>query len=290
MRAFIAGGTGQLGRELARLLGERVVWSGGSRELDIRDGDAVARVIRGARPNVIFNCAAFNDVDGAESSPHEAFAVNACGPLHLARAAAESGALFVHVSTDYVFDGTADRPYTEEDVARPINVYGATKLAGEQLIEQIECPKLIVRTSGLFGTGGSRIKGGSFVERVLAKARTGKPLMVVGDQVFSPTYTPDLAQALLDMIGKSARGIFHVSNGGAINWHGMALAAVEQMGLDVEVKKVRSEDLDTRARRPAHSVLSKERFGALGLKPLRSWRDALHEYLVSQGAPVPVET
>jgi dTDP-4-dehydrorhamnose reductase len=289
MRAFIAGATGQLGRELVRLLGERVVFAGGSRELDVRDGDAVARIIRGTRPNVVFNASAFNDVDGAETSPHEAFAVNSCGPLHLARAAAENGALFVHVSTDYVFDGNADSPYTEDDTPHPISVYGATKLAGEQLVEQIECPSLIVRTSGLFGAGGSRIKGGSFVDRVLAKARTGKPLMVVGDQVFSPTYAPDLAAALLGLIQKSARGLFHVSNGGAISWHGLAVAALEQAGLKVEVKQIRTLDLGARARRPAHSVLSKERFTGLGIAPLRSWRDALEEYMVVLGARPSVE-
>lgn len=281
MRALIAGATGQLGRELRKRLGEQVVWAGGSGEIDVRDGDAVARIVRGARPDVIFNAAAYNAVDAAETDSLSAFAVNATGPLNLARAAAESGALLVHFSTDYVFDGGADRPYTEDDPPHPINVYGITKLAGEQLVARTGCGHLIVRTSGVFGKGGSRVKGGSFVERILSQARAGKRLSVVADQVFCPTYAPDLAQAVVAMLEKNARGLFHVTNGGATSWHGLAAAAVEHERLDVPVDQVLSASLPNAARRPGHSVLSKERYENLGLPPMRSWRDALHEFLAT---------
>lgn len=282
MRALIAGATGQLGRELRKLLGDRVVWAGGSREIDVRDGDAVSRTARGAQPHVIFNAAAYNAVDAAETDSITAFAVNATGALHLARAAAETGALLVHFSTDYVFDGGEDRPYTEDDPPHPINVYGITKLAGEQLVARAGCSHLIVRTSGVFGKGGSRAKGGSFVERILAQARAGKPLSVVADQVFCPTYAPDLARAVLGMLDKGARGLFHVTNGGATSWHGLAAAAVEHEGLEVPVDQVLSASLPNAARRPGHSVLSKERYENLGLPPMRSWRDALDEFLASE--------
>lgn len=281
MRALIAGATGQLGRELRKLLGEQVVWAGGSGEIDVRDGDAVARIVRCARPDVIFNASAYNAVDAAETDSLSAFAVNATGPLNLARAAAESGALLVHFSTDYVFDGGVDRPYTEDDPPRPINVYGITKLAGEQLVARTGCAHLTVRTSGVFGKGGSRVKGGSFVERILSQARAGKRLSVVADQVFCPTYAPDLAHAVLSMLQKNARGLFHVTNGGATSWHGLAAAAVEHERLDVPVDQILSGSLPNVARRPGHSVLSKERYENLGLPPMRSWRDALHEFLAT---------
>lgn len=281
VRALIAGSTGQLGRELRKLLGEQVVWAGGSGEIDVRDGDAVSRIVRGARPDVILNASAYNAVDAAETDSLSAFAVNATGALNLARAAAESGALLVHFSTDYVFDGGVDRPYTEDDLPHPINVYGITKLAGEQLVARTGCSHLIVRTSGVFGKGGSRVKGGSFVERILSQARAGKRLSVVADQVFCPTYAPDLAEAVLAMLGKNARGLFHVTNGGATSWHGLAAAAVEHEHLDVPVDQILSESLPNVARRPGHSVLSKERYENLGLRPMRSWRDALHEFLAT---------
>lgn len=281
VRALIAGATGQLGRELRKLLAERVVWAGGSREIDVRDGDAVSRTVRGAYPDVIFNATAYNGVDAAETDSLSAFAVNATGALNLARAAVETGALLVHFSSDYVFDGGQDRPYTEEDPPHPINVYGITKLAGEQLVERTGCSHLIVRTSGVFGKGGSRIKGGSFVERILAQARAGKRLAVVADQVFCPTYAPDLSRAVLGMLDKGARGLFHVTNGGATSWHGLAVAAVEQAGLEVPVDQILSANLPNAARRPGHSVLSKERFENLGLPAMRSWRDALHDCLAA---------
>jgi dTDP-4-dehydrorhamnose reductase len=281
VRALIAGATGQLGRELRRLLGERVVWAGGSSEIDVCQGDAVARVVRGAQPDVIFNASAYNGVDAAETDSASAFAVNATGPLNLARAAADVGSLLVHFSTDYVFDGGADRPYTEDDQPQPVNVYGVTKLAGEQLVQRTGCQSLIVRTSGVFGKGGSRIKGGSFVGRILSQARAGKRLSVVADQVFCPTYAPDLARAVVGMVDKGARGLFHVTNGGATSWHGLAAAAVEHEKLEVPVDQILSGSLPNAARRPGHSVLSKERFENLGLPAMRSWRDALDEFLDS---------
>lgn len=283
VRALITGATGQVGRELRKLLADQVVWAGGSSEIDIRDGDSVARIVRGAQPEVIFNAAAYNAVDAAETDSLTAFAVNATGALNLARAAAESAALLVHFSTDYVFDGGVDRPYTEEDLPEPINVYGITKLAGEKLVVRTGCSNLIVRTSGVFGKGGSRVKGGSFVERVLSQARAGKRLSVVADQVFCPTYAPDLAEAVISMLGKNARGLFHVTNGGATSWHGLAAAAVEHERLDVPVDQVLSESLPNAARRPGHSVLSKERYENLGLPAMRSWRDALDEFLATGG-------
>ena len=279
MRFVVTGATGQLGRALTEPLGDAVVWAGGARSLDIRDAEMVARVVREARPDVVLNSAAYNAVDAAERDVETCFAVNAAGPLHLARAAAQAGALMVHVSTDYVFDGRSDRPYTEDDCPRPLSVYGTSKLAGEHLVAASGCPFLVVRTSGLFGSGGSRSKGGSFVERVLVRARAGEPLRVVSDQVFSPTYAPDLAEAILALVRRGSRGLFHVTNAGSCSWHGLAVAVLKLTGIDARVEEIRARDLGAPARRPAHTILSKARYEAQGLLPLRSWSEALASHL-----------
>lgn len=279
MRVFVAGASGQLGRALIPILGHRVVWAGGQSALDVRDPAAVSRAVREARPDVLVNAAAYNDVDRAEAETAEALAVNAAGPAHLALASREAGALLVHISSDYVFDGTQDHPYAEEDCPRPRNAYGASKLAGELMVASSGARCLLVRTSGLFGAGGSRVKGGSFVERILERARLGQSLRVVADQVFSPTYAPDLAQALLALIERGAPGLVHVTNEGSCSWHGLAVAALETAGLRVRVAAIGSEELGAAARRPAYSVLSNERYRSLGLSPLRPWSQALSEFL-----------
>jgi dTDP-4-dehydrorhamnose reductase len=281
VRFFIAGAKGQLGRALGAHLGGDVVWSGDIAELDVQDEAAVARVIGGARPDVVVNAAAYTAVDQAETDVEACFRVNAVGPLYLARAASKAGALLVHVSTDYVFDGKKAQPYVEEDPPRPLSVYGASKLAGEQLVIASGCPYLVVRTSGLFGPGGSRAKGGCFVDRILERARAGKPLKVVSDQVFSPTYAPDLAEAIVSLVRKGSRGLFHVTNSGSCTWHGLAVAALERAGVGVLAEEIRARDLGAPARRPAHSILSKARYEAQGLPPLRAWSEALEEHLTT---------
>src|SRR5688500_12768284 len=209
MRAAVIGALGQLGCALVERLGPAAVWSGGRDALDVRDVQAVQALLEQERPDVVFNATAYNAVDAAEADPADALAVNAAGPHHLARAARQIGATLVHVSTDYVFDGASSRPYREDDCPRPLNAYGASKLAGEALVRAAGCELLLVRTSAVLGNGASRAKGGSFVERIVAQARAGKPLRVVADQVFSPTYAPDLASALVALVESGARGVFH---------------------------------------------------------------------------------
>ena len=275
----MAGSAGQLGAALVRLLGEKVVWSGGREELDVRDGDAVQRAVQAARPDVVVNATAYNKVDAAEVDTVEALAVNAAGPWHLARAAREAGAVAVHVSTDYVFDGTKGTPYTEDDPPRPLSAYGVSKLAGERMVAAAGGPHLIVRTSAVFAAGGSRGKGGSFVERVVARARAGEPLRVVDDQVLSPTYAPDLAAAIAALLEAEARGLFHVTNAGSCSWHAFAVAALRQAGLDVPVQAVKAKEFAAPAARPAYSVLSNGRYLSMGLPPLRGWEQALADLL-----------
>jgi dTDP-4-dehydrorhamnose reductase len=278
---MVAGAAGQLGQALVARLGAQVAWAGGHEALDVRDGAAVREAVARARPDVVFNATAYNKVDGAESEPDEAFAVNEAGPRHLAEAAAEAGALVVHVSTNYVFDGALSRPYTEDDPAHPLSVYGRSKLAGERAVAEADPAHLVVRTSALFGRGGNRAKGGTFVERVLAGARAGKPLRIVSDQEVSTTYAPDLALGLIALVERGARGVFHVVNDGTCTWHALAVEALRQAGVDAPVEAVTSAELNAPAKRPRYSVLSTAKYRALGLPPLREWRAALAAHLAA---------
>ena len=277
MKALVLGSAGQLGRELALQLGEELLWAGGRDQLDVSDGPAVAALVARLRPDVVFNATAYNRVDAAESEPERAFAVNALAPRALAFAARELGALLVHVSTDYVFDGALARPYREDDPAHPLSVYGASKLAGEGHVLGSGAEALVVRTSGVLGRGGSAQKGGSFVDRILAQARAGKPLRVVADQRFAPTSAGDLASALVELVRLGARGLCHVTNAGSCSWHELATAALAAAGLERPVEAIAAAELRLPARRPAYSVLDNSRARALGLPPLRHWKDALTE-------------
>ncbi len=277
MKALVLGSAGQLGRELARRLGDELAWAGGRAELDVTDERAVAALVARVRPDVVFNATAYNRVDAAESEPERAFAVNARAPGALARAARDAGALLVHVSTDYVFDGASPRPYLEDDPAHPLSVYGASKLAGERQVLASGAETLVVRTSGVLARRGSAQKGGSFVDRILAQARAGKPLRVVADQVFAPTSARELAGALIALVRLGARGLCHVTNQGSCSWHELATAALAAAGLTRPVEAIAAAELGLPARRPAYSVLDTSRARALGLPPLRSWKDALAE-------------
>ena len=279
MKVAVTGAAGQLGRALVSLLGPRAAWSGGRDALDVSDPVAVARMLDAAGPDVVINAAAFNDVDGAEADPTRAMAVNAVGAGHLARACREHGALLVHVSSDYVFDGAKREPYREDDCPAPLNVYGVSKLAGGLLVAASGANHLTVRTSGVFGAGGNRVKGGSFVERILARAHRGQPLRVVNDQVFSPTYAPDLAAALLALVDRGRRGLIHVTNSGTCSPHELAVAALDIAGIAASVEAISTRDLGAPARRPAYSVLANDRARTAGLAPLRPWREALAEFL-----------
>jgi dTDP-4-dehydrorhamnose reductase len=286
-RVLVTGASGQLGRALSQLLGPRLAWSGGRGELDVTDAAAVSRKLAEIQPDAVVNASAYNKVDAAETEAGAALAANAAGPANLARACREHGALLVHVSTDYVFDGTAREPYSEQDLARPLGVYGASKLAGEILVAAAGCEYVLVRTSGVFGAGGSLAKGGSFVDRILARARGGQPLRVVSDQVFSPTYAPDLATAILALLDAGQRGLFHVTNAGTCSWHGFAVAALRAVGIAVPVEAIRAADLGLAARRPAFSVLSNARYESAGLAALRPWDQALAEFLARSQASAP---
>ncbi len=259
------------------MLGPELAWAGGRAELDVAREEEVQALVGRIRPDVVFNAAAYNQVDRAEAEPGLALEVNALGPLVLARAAREAGAVLVHFSSDYVFDGASTRPYREEDSARPLGAYGVSKLAGEHLVSAARGEHLVLRTSGVFGRGGSGQKGGSFVDRILAQARAGRPLRVVTDQVFSPTYAPDLARGVLELVRAGARGLVHLANSGSCSWHELAVESLAQAGLKATVEPIAAASLELPAARPAFSVLDVSRARSLGVAPLRSWKEALRD-------------
>lgn len=280
MRIAILGANGQLGSDLMRLLpGERIPLC--QPHFEIRDAEQVRRVISDASPEVVVNCVAATNVDECESDPVEAFAVNALGALHAARAAAAVKARLVYISTDYVFGGDPARrtPYFETDLPGPVNVYGTGKLAGEALSAAYSPNCLIVRTSGLYGRAGARGKGGNFVETMLRLARGDAPLRVVADQTLSPTSTPALARALAGLIERGATGIVHAAAADACSWHEFAVAIMELSGTGREVAAISTAEFPRPARRPAYCALDSRRRDEFGAVLPPGWRTMLEQYL-----------
>ena len=245
------------------------------RDLPIEDGAAVERVVRAERPAWIVNCAGYTQVDRAESEPDAAYRVNAVGPVYLASVARQAGARLLHVSTDYVFDGGARRPYREEDPVAPLSVYGRSKLAGEQAVRDIlPAAHLIVRAQWLFGAGGA-----NFVATILRLAAERSSLQVVNDQHGQPTYAPDLATALWKLIACDARGTVHCANDGVATWFDVATAAVAAAGLRTRIVACTTAQMPRPARRPEFSVLDCGKYASLAGGLLRTWTEPLTQYV-----------
>ncbi len=274
MRALVTGGGGQLGSDLAAILGEEAI-TRSHRELDILDPGSVDRAFEEARPDVVFNCAAFHNVDQCEREPDSAWATNVRAVAELAR----RGAKLVHLSTNYVFDGRRPEPYAEDDLPMPRSVYALTKLAGEYAALAYGQDALVVRTSGLYGMAGNASKGGNFVQRALARARESGQLKMVADQRLQPTFTADLAGALVDAVRRDATGLLHLTNSGACSWLEFTEAIMENAGLDVPIEPVETVIAPGGVDRPLNGVLARPRADSLDLEPLRPWREALDDYM-----------
>ncbi|MCS0499489.1 dTDP-4-dehydrorhamnose reductase [Protaetiibacter mangrovi] len=269
-RYLIAGAHGMLGHDLQEALAGRDVRALGRAELDITDADAVSRAVAGA--DVVINAAAYTAVDAAESDEESAYAINATGAGLLASAAAEADARFVQVSTDYVFHGDASSPYPEDAPLDPLGAYGRTKAAGERLVRSAHPGAHIVRTAWLYGRHGA-----SFPRTMLRLAAERETVSVVTDQLGQPTWTGDLAAAIVSLLDADApAGTYHGTNGGEASWFGFARAVFEIAGLDPErVQPTDSASFVRPAPRPGYSVLGHDAWTRVGLTPPRAWRDAL---------------
>jgi dTDP-4-dehydrorhamnose reductase len=277
-RILITGGGGQLASDLEALLGERELVSARSRaELDITDDAALEAAMAEVAPAVVFNCAAYHNVELCETEEDRSFQVNVRAVKRMAQLCAASGARLVHVSTNYVFDGSGDRPWTEDDLPAPRSIYGLSKFAGEHAALAYAPGALVVRTSGLYGEHGSASKGGNFVTRMIARAKETGQLKMVADQRLTPTATADLAQALIAAADRDVSGLLHLTNAGECSWYEFTRAIMEEAGIEVPIEPVTTSGGG--ADRPLNGVLSCARAEAAGVAPLPHWRDALRTYL-----------
>jgi dTDP-4-dehydrorhamnose reductase len=249
-------------------------------ELSVSDGAGIELACRRHRPDVMFNCAAFNAVDRAESEPEVAYEVNARGPAAAGAACSRYGARLVHFSTNFVFDGSLDRPYVETDAAHPLSVYGKSKLDGENALLGVLPGALIIRTAAVFGDRGSAVKGGSFPGRILELARDGRELGVVSDQMVNPTYARDLAEAAIALALTEMSGVIHVVAAGCCGWDEFARAALADCGVKAEVRSVTTAEGSAPARRPLNGCL-----GSVRTEALRPWREGVAAWAANRSNP-----
>ena len=275
MKILLIGATGRLGRDLGPELAKRhevIAW--GSRELDIAQSEAVRKAVTGLRPDLVVLSAAWTDVDRCQADPDGAYRVNAVGPWNVALACQAIGAGMLYVSTDYVFDGRKGSAYDEFDQTGPINVYGATKLAGERFVQQLVPRHYVVRTSWHFGSHGD-----CFAKRVLRAAQAGEEVTAAVDQIGSPSYTLDLSRAISELIESEQYGLYHLSNRGQCSWYEFAEEIMRLARLPGKPKPVRQESLGRLAPRPKGTPLRHYCLELLGRDNLRPWQEALAEFV-----------
>ncbi len=280
MKVLLFGAHGQLGTDLHRVFqaGEIVVVPVTHEDLDVRNREGVLAAVMEVRPDVVVNTTAFHKVEECEEQPSISFDVNATGPRNLAQACDRAGCILVHFSTDYVFDGRQQTPYTEDDLPHPLSVYAASKLAGEHLIGAVFDRTFIIRTCGLYGLAGSKGRGGNFVETMLKKAASGSQIRVVDDQVLTPTFTADLAEVVARLIKTEEFGLYHVSSEGECSWYEFARTVFELEKLQANLIPVSTGEFSSPVRRPSYSVLSKRKLNDIGLL-MPPWQDGLARYL-----------
>jgi len=285
-RAVVFGAAGQLGLELVRELQQRrfAVASWDRTQVDITDATSVQNALAEFDAEVVFNAAAYNQVDVAEKEPQAAFLVNALAVRNLALACRQVDARLVHFSTDYVFDGTAGHPYVEEDPTHPLGAYAVSKLAGELYAQAYLDRALVVRTSGVFGPGGLATARGNFVELMLRLAASPNPIRVVEDHVASPTFAPLLASRTIDLVERELSGVFHIGGGTPTSWFQFAKLIFEAANVQPVLLATNEREYRTPARRPKYSALSNAKMERSGLEPLPSLKEVLADYFVTRNA------
>ena len=284
MKALVIGADGQLGADLCIALKDFNVIPLTHNDIEIADLNSVKKALNKYELDVIINTAAYMRVDDCETNPDKAFLVNTLGVRNVAVIAQELEAKLVHISTDYVFGGEAELrtvPYTEFDTPTPANVYGRSKLAGENLVQHLCTKHFIIRTAGLFGLAGTS-KEKNFVETMLRLAQERDELRVVNDQVVSPTYTEDLAKKIVQLIDTEYYWIFHITNKGSCSWYEFAKEVLRLAGLKVRVTPITSDQHHQKAKRPRFSALDNYHLRLLGMDDMRTWQEALRDYMMDK--------
>jgi dTDP-4-dehydrorhamnose reductase len=275
MKILITGADGMLGSDLQNVLNmskkNEIIAT--DLDLDITK-ESVIEKIRKCAPDIVVNVAAYTDVDGCEFNQELAYKINSIGPKNLALACKEINSKLIHISTDYVFNGEKKEPYIESDKTNPINVYGETKLKGEELIQNTFDDYFILRTSWLYG-----INGNNFVKTMLELSKSNNEISVVDDQRGSPTYTYDLSIAISKLLENNHYGIYHLTNSGNCSWFEFTKDIFEIANIDVDLKPVATEKFPRSAKRPKYSVLNNEKWKNKGFKPLRNYKKALNDFI-----------
>lgn len=284
MRIAVIGAQGQLGTDVCREFRQcsHEVIALGHSEIQIESASSVANVFHAYRPEVVVNTAAFHNVERCEQDPAAALAINALGARNLAKNSSEIGATLIHISTDYVFDGSKNEPYVESDLPLPLNVYGNSKLAGENFVRTLAAKHYILRTSGLYGTSPCRAKSGlNFVQLMLRLASERGVVKVVQDEYVTPTFTKDLANQIVLLAHSEAYGLYHATAEGSCSWYEFATEIFRITNTEVELLAANESDFPAKVPRPKYSVLENQSLKNHGLNRMRPWFAGLQEYLAT---------
>lgn len=285
MNVAVIGASGQLGRDVAAAFAAEgnAVTNLNHEQIEIASQEWVGSTLEGIRPDLVVNTAAFHHVEKCEADPALAFAVNGIGARNVAQATNALKATLIHISTDYVFDGQKGRPYTEEDEANPLNVYGNTKLSGEHFVRSINPRHFVVRVSAIYGENPCRAKGGlNFVELMLKLAQERDELRVVDDEFVTPTPTSEIAGQLVALSGTRDYGLYHASSEGSCSWFDFAAAIFELSGTSVRLERARPGEFPAKVSRPKYSVLENKALKKRSLNTFTHWRDGLSRYLAQR--------
>ncbi len=281
MKIVLIGANGQLGTDISKYFKEKglKVFDLKHSDIEVCNFDTSSKIISGINPDLIINTSAFHQVDVCEDEVLSAFKVNTLGVKNLAKICIETDSTFMHFSTDYVFKGDKKTPYIESDCPDPINIYGVSKLAGENVIRYLLNKYYVIRLSGLYGHAGSSGKGGNFIELMLRLAKENKSIKVVNDQTLTPTSTAEVARKLYELIRTNNYGVFHMTNSGGCSWHEFAGEIFRLAGLSPDLTPVLSKEFGAKAKRPEFSVLDNYNLKKAGISDLKHWKVALKEYM-----------
>jgi len=285
MNIAVIGGDGQLGSDVVRVFAENgdTVCALTHADIELSNVDSVFSAVRSLKPHVIVNTAAMHHVEKCEADAERAFAVNGLGARHLALVATDVGAVLMHLSTDYVFDGAKQSPYVEQDAPRPLNVYGNSKLAGEYFVRSTVDKHFVLRTSAIYGKNPCRAKGGlNFIELMLKLAKERSSVRVVDSEFVSPTPTVDIAKQIVALSRSDAYGLYHATAEGSCSWYGFAREIFDLTKTKTTLEIAGSNEFPAKVPRPIYSVLENEGLKSSGLNAFRPWRDGLREYLAQR--------